>query len=252
MNPFSASRDVSCLLTARVGAAPVLTAQSPLSGKADHLHSLLHPFILKSAFPCLLARSAFNHSAYRFGTYENAHEGPCVEAVAHDLHEFVQNQPPPEETFSTFIAAFLSPASHSEEEFETLLFGVLQQLNQLDTEAGHPWDADTSCDPDDPRFSFSFAGRSFFVVGLHGLASRLSRKFPYQLLTFNAHRQFDYLRMVGRFEAFQQAIRRRDEALQGNVNPALTDFGDDTEAKQYSGRLPEADWRAPLVPQNCP
>jgi FPC/CPF motif-containing protein YcgG len=44
----------------------------------------------------------------------------------------------------------------------------------------------------------------------------------------------------------QQIIRHRDIALQGSTNPMLTDFGEQSEARQYSGRAVDDDWVPPL------
>ena len=50
------------------------------------------------------------------------------------------------------------------------------------------------------------------------------------------------------WEKLKEATRHRDEALQGDINPVLADFGEETEAKQYSGRLVEPDWHPPFSP----
>jgi hypothetical protein len=34
--------------------------------------------------------------------------------------------------------------------------------------------------------------------------------------------------------------------LQGSLNPNLADFGEQSEARQYSGRATEADWVCPF------
>ncbi len=65
-------------------------------------------------------------------------------------------------------------------------------------------------------------------------------------MVFNSHHQFDRLRADGRYGRMQAAIRKRDGALQGSINPNLADFGDASEARQYSGREVEPDWRCPL------
>jgi hypothetical protein len=44
----------------------------------------------------------------------------------------------------------------------------------------------------------------------------------------------------------QQTIRRRDIALQGSTNPMLSDFGEQSEARQYSGRAVDAGWSPPF------
>jgi FPC/CPF motif-containing protein YcgG len=110
----------------------------------------------------------------------------------------------------------------------------------------HDWDPSVSRDPDDPRFAFSFGGRAFFVVGLAPSGERWARTFPWPLLAFNAHRQFRELRKSGQFERMQEVVRQRDEALEGDINPNLSDWGTHTEARQYSGREVDEKWRCPV------
>src|SRR5690606_15083095 len=117
---------------------------------------------------------------------------------------------------------------------------------ELDLSRGIAWAADVERDPASPRFSMSLAGHPFFVIGLHPGASRLARRFRYPSLVFNSHRQFDRLREDGRFAKMQAATRARDIELQGSINPNLADYGEASEARQYSGRATESDWRCPL------
>ncbi|HET7800574.1 MAG TPA: YqcI/YcgG family protein, partial [Humibacillus xanthopallidus] len=58
--------------------------------------------------------------------------------------------------------------------------------------------------------------------------------------------QFEQLREEGRFERMRGTIRRRDEDLQGSINPMVADHGEATEAMQYSGRAHGSDWEPPL------
>jgi len=44
----------------------------------------------------------------------------------------------------------------------------------------------------------------------------------------------------------KQAIRKRELNLQGSINPMLSDYGNASEARQYSGRVVEKDWRCPF------
>ena len=48
----------------------------------------------------------------------------------------------------------------------------------------HDWDPAVSSNPDDPHFSFSFAGHAFFIIGLHPGSTRLARQFPWPTLVF--------------------------------------------------------------------
>jgi FPC/CPF motif-containing protein YcgG len=66
------------------------------------------------------------------------------------------------------------------------------------------------------------------------------------VLAFNAHRQFQELRARGQFERMQEVVRERDAALEGEINPNLSDWGTHTEARQYSGREVEDGWVCPV------
>ena len=41
-------------------------------------------------------------------------------------------------------------------------------------------------------------------------------------------------------------IRARDMAFQGSLNPVLKNFGESSEARQYSGRAVPDDWKCPF------
>lgn len=41
-------------------------------------------------------------------------------------------------------------------------------------------------------------------------------------------------------------IRARDKTLQGDLNQNLADYGEASEARQYSGRAVENDWKCPF------
>ena len=94
------------------------------------------------------------------------------------------------------------------------------------TSDDQPWAPEVSADPKDPHFGFSVGGTPFFIVGLHPRASREARRMPLPILVFNLHEQFEALRESGGFERMRDAIRRRDEELQGSVNPMVSDHGE--------------------------
>jgi FPC/CPF motif-containing protein YcgG len=103
-----------------------------------------------------------------------------------------------------------------------------------------------SRDPADPAFSFSIAGKAFFVVGLSPQAERWARRFPWPVMVFNPHDQFEELRESGQFPRIRDRIRERDADLEGQTNPNLADYGEHTEARQYSGREVDDSWRCPV------
>lgn len=212
---------------------------------AARIHDAFRALVLDPEFPCVGARSALNQKTYRFAVYDRLGDAASIRALAADLHDFASAPQPPDGQFATFVAAFVGPKVRDEMRFETLLWRTLRDLRRLDT-PHHDWDPAVSADPDDPRFSFSFGGRAFFVVGLSPASSRWARTFSWPLLAFNPHQQFEHLRASGHFERMQDVIRERDVAIEGDVNPNLADFGSHTEARQYAGRPVPDDWRCPV------
>lgn len=200
-------------------------------------------WILDPTFACVGAKSAVKREQYRIKLYGEMSGAAASNRLADDLAAFVRRQDVQAHAFSTFAATFRSPDIPDERTFESLLWRQLQALHWRDSA---PWDAGVSSDPADSTFAFSYAGRAFFVVGLHPRSSRLSRRFDWPTLVFNARFQFERLRERDRYGRMQERIRARDRAIQGSENPMLSDFGARSEARQYSGRLIEEDWECPF------
>ncbi len=216
---------------------------------ASALRSLVHDGVLALAlnpqFSCIGARSALRRRAYRFGLYPALGCPRSAAGLARDLFTFVQETPAFDGELTTYIASFEGPVVADEPSFEAHLWSTLQYLHDADA-LHHAWDWSVSADPEDSHFSFSFAGSAFFVVGLHAASSRAARRFAWPTLAFNPHRQFERLKSEGQYERFQTVIRSAERALQGDVNPMLSEFGDRSEAAQYSGRKVEENWRCPF------
>jgi FPC/CPF motif-containing protein YcgG len=169
------------------------------------------------------------------------------EGLARDLFAFAVERLAFPKTFTAYVATFGAPIA-SEEEFEAALWRQLQQLNDLDRQ-WFDWDPSVSSDPHDSKFSFSFAEQAFFVVGLHPKSSRRTRRFAWPALIFNAHEQFTALRAAGLFDTLQEKIRNRELRLQGSLNANLANYGEASEARQYSGREVEPLWKCPFHPK---
>jgi FPC/CPF motif-containing protein YcgG len=210
-------------------------------------------FVLNPSFPCVAAKSAVHGGDCQLRFYDELASPPATAALSGDLLEFVEKHGEASSAYSTFAAIFRGPLHLDEREFERLLWTQLRRLNREDSEH-FAWDASVSSDPDDPHFAFSFGERAFFIVGLHAASSRQARRFAWPTLIFNFHEQFSRLRAEGKWARMQQTIRARDERLQGSINPMISDFGDSSEARQYSGRAVDADWHAPFTPapSKCP
>lgn len=211
---------------------------------ADLAHDQFVGYVKNPDFPCIGARSALNRDRYRFrlfGALGDAQESPALCSALYDfLHEF---QAPGLDPVS-FVAAFETGAG-SEAQFEALLWQQLQSMHRVDRRF-FGWDRTVDCDPATQDFSFSIGGRALFVVGLHPRASRLARRAPAATLVFNLHAQFQALRGSGKYAGMQAAVRKRDIALQGSINPVLAAYGDASEARQYAGRAVGDDWRCPF------
>jgi hypothetical protein len=212
--------------------------------------------VMNPTFPCLGAKAAYNSGAYQICIYQDLADPRSSGLLARDLEVFQKSDMRRTSEYATFAAIFREPGEITEEEFENLLWSQLQQLHDIDMKRHH-WDSSVSSDPRDPHFSFSFSGEALYVIGLHAHSSRLSRRFPWPTLIFNPHAQFERLRHDGKWQQMRAAIRKRDLALQGSTNPMLSDFGESSEARQYSGRAVNDDWRAPFQssrrqPLRCP
>lgn len=92
----------------------------------------------------------------------------------------------------------------------------------------------------------------FFIIALHPGSSRPLRRFTYAALVFNPHMQFEELRETGKYNNMKYAVRKRDLAYSGSINPMLTDFGDASEIYQYSGRKYDNTWQCPLKINHAP
>ncbi|UJP05248.1 MAG: YqcI/YcgG family protein [Nitrosomonas sp.] len=219
----------------------------PIEAELINSHSQIRQKILGEGYPCVGARSAFNRQSYRFGLYPHLATDEAVYAVCHDLYEYSHDFQVVDGKFVTYLAMFRGPEIKSEQHFESLFWQQLQAMHDVDVRY-FSWDKAVNSDPENDNFSFSIGGRAFFVVGLHPLASRLARKTQYPTLVFNLHEQFERLRVRGKFETMKQVIRARDIAFQGSINPMLENFGENSEARQYSGRAVPGDWQCPFHP----
>lgn len=218
--------------------------RSAVVASADEFGELLSERILGPEYPCLGARSVFKRERATVVLHDDLEAPETARALLEQLREYASTVDP-EEGFVSFVAGFRGPEVRDEKHFEEMLWGLLQRLHDVDEQ---PWAPEVSADPNDPHFAFSVAGTPFFIVGLHPKASREARRMPLPVLVFNLHEQFESLREEGGFERMRDTIRRRDEELQGSINPMVSDHGETSEARQYSGRKLERAWEAPFEP----
>ena len=200
-------------------------------------------FILEQDHPCIMAQTVFSMGKVDLHEYSSFGSPEAAAEILQDLKKYLANYDFDSNEFLTFLAVFRKEKRFSEEKFEQLLWQQLQYLHEADDQ---PWDHRVSRNPESDNFSFSLGGRAFYMVGMHPDSSRMARRSPYPAIAFNLHWQFEKLREMNTYDTVRDKIRERDIALQGEINPMLRDFGEASEAKQYSGRKVGADWKCPF------
>ncbi len=219
----------------------------------DHrrLEASLRDHIAERGFPCVGAKSALANeklevlAGWRLTSAWN-------DVKIHDrLLEWSDRYEADPSGLRSLAVVFDGPVDLTEEAFEAAMWERLQSLSDKDSWRGQSYCENVSSDPGDPHFSLSFGQQAYFVVGLHPNASRAARRSPYPTLVFNLHDQFEQLRKNERYERMREAILKRDEALDGSINPMLARHGEASEAKQYSGRVVGSDWRCPFHDQRA-
>ncbi|TCD14931.1 guanitoxin biosynthesis heme-dependent pre-guanitoxin N-hydroxylase GntA [Oricola cellulosilytica] len=205
-----------------------------------------HSFVKSAEFPCVGAKSALARDAltmFEAGAIDSA---ACDVDIYRQLCAFGESLDPDSPVVRSFVVIFSGPDDLDEETFEKTLWNRLQCLHNLDVVGGKDWNGTVDHDPESPHFSFSLGGEPYFVIGLHPQSSRPARRFRHPALVFNSHNQFEKLRADGRFDKMKEIIRKRDAELAGGVNPMLSDYGDASEARQYSGRAVDGTWKCPF------
>jgi uncharacterized protein len=219
-----------------------------MTALAQRVRGAFNAFVADPRYPCLAAKGLAGRDDYQLHVYGSLGSAPASRALAADLGSFARDaqQRAGDDPLTAFVAVFPDRPPRGEAAFERRLWTQLQRLHDRD-DPRPGWDPSVSDDPGDPHFAFSFAGCALFVIGLHPDSSRLARRFAWPALVFNPHAQFERLRREGLFERLRDRIRERDVALQGSVNPSVADFGEDSEARQYSGRdTTNRSWRCPF------
>lgn len=211
----------------------------------DTLADRFSDFLSRPRFPCVGAKSALARGQLSFVVARDITSAWDDMRIYPALFNFARAYRPRRKLFQSFVVIFRGPRCLSETGFETAMWERLQSLTDKDEWHGQRHDPAVSADAASPHFSLSFAGEAFFCVGLHPKASRPARRFEVPALVFNLHDQFQELRKDGMYEKLHERIMERDIRLAGSANPMLARFGESSEARQYSGRIVNAEWRCP-------
>lgn len=233
---------VHCMRNDQLQDKPARESTLDFSGREAQFEAYVHD----ATFPCVGARSALNRGRMEFGLYSALGNAAAAQALCDDLAAFSARYETPGADPVSFVAMFDQTVA-DEAAFSSALWCHLQAMHDADAKQ-HAWDPAVSSDPAAGSFSFSVGGRAYFVVGLSPASSRWARRAPFPCLVFNFHEQFETLKSSGKYVGLQKIVRSRDIELQGSINPALTVFGDASEARQYAGGPTPTDWVCPFKP----
>ena len=222
-------------------------ADGPGELDREALRNALRAHISKQDFPCVGGKSALATDMLKIETawqLTSAWNDVAIHAALLDWSSAYADSP---EGLRSLAVVFGGPLDLNEAQFEEAMWERLQSLAAKDDWRGQEYSPQVSSNPADPHFSLSFGGEAYFVVGMHPNASRPARRSPLPTLVFNLHDQFDRLRASQRYERMREAIIERDRKLAGTINPMLARHGEESEARQYSGRAVDDEWSCPFV-----
>ena len=228
----------------KVGTSSKLKKQTLKNTSAAKVKASFDKFILEDEHPCLMAQTVFSMGKVDLLVYEDLGSKNTARKILKDLKNYIAAYDFDSNEFQTFLATFPERKDFTEKQFEDLLWKQLQFLHEVDDAS---WDPSVSNDPKNKNFSFSLGGKAFYMVGLHPNSSRKARQSPVPAIAFNLHWQFEKLREMGAYQTVRDKIRQRDTELQGSINPMLEDFGETSEARQYSGRKVGEEWKCPFL-----
>ena len=218
--------------------------QPPQNTQQAAAGKILKKFIVEDDHPCVMAQTVFSMDKVDLHVYENFGSKNTALKILKDIKKYLAKYDFDNNDFYTFVATFPDRKDYTEKQFEELFWKQLQFIHEADDQ---PWDPTVSSDPDSKEFSFSIHGKAFYMVGLHPNSSRMARQSPIPAMAFNLHWQFEKLRDMGAYHNVRDKIRERDRELQGDNNPMLEDFGEKSEARQYSGRKVGEEWKCPFL-----
>ncbi len=216
-----------------------------VQSEQDKIIGELYRFLGDRTYPCVAARAAMSRGHIACLVVDDFRCASDDDRILHFIYDFIRDFRRTIEPFHSAAVIFRTPQLDTERTFDSLLWQKLQSLSLRDA-GKFRYDKRVNSDPMGRDFSFSLGEEAFFIIGLHPASSRRSRRFKYPAIVFNPHIQFEVLREKNRYEKMKEVVRHRDLQYSGSVNPMLDDFGHSSEARQYSGRQYDTEWKCPL------
>jgi uncharacterized protein len=215
----------------------------PLS-RLEKSREQIRAFLSQKDYPCLAAQRSLKKEEFLVGLYGKFGAGEGWRELRASLLSFLAEQKRTGSPYLSYWAIF-EPETMSEEDFERGLWSELSLLTS-EEDKSLDWAPGKTTDPEDKSFIFSLGGCELFVVGLHALSSRKSRRFPFPALVFNAFSQFESFKEKGIYEGLVGAIREREVRFEGSVNPMAEEHGEKWETIQFSGKANPKEWKCPF------
>ncbi len=206
-------------------------------------------YIEAKGFPCIGAKAALGKNQISVFVADHMACPKNDHGILRFLYTFVDDYRQSSNLYSSAVVIFKDPVDLDEDKFEIMFWARLQAISDIDSQQ-YPYDQRVGHDATAPEFSFSLKEEAFYLIGLHPGSSRLARRFSYPAIVFNPHTQFDRLRELNKYETTKQVVRNRDIQYSGSVNPMLADFGETSEAVQYTGRQYDKNWKCPFISQH--
>ncbi len=213
-----------------------------------HAADAFNAFLRSDAFTCVGAKTAMAQNTIEVVDCGTLSMEEVHAAIQHYNTQILQ---PESRQLQSLALLFPHISVADEKAFETFLWETLQAIHQIDVAQGIDWASDCDAKADSPSFSMSLAGQGFYVVGMHPHASRPARQAPCVTLVLNSHTQFEALKERGTYYRLKDKIRSKEVATHGSINPMLEDFGEHSEAMQYSGRRVGGEWKCPFHKQTA-
>lgn len=205
-----------------------------MKSQVAKIENAFHNFINRSEFPCIGAKASLAKDGLTCMVAGNMACPADDPQILKFLYSSIDQFRSGDGKLYSAVIIFDSPRQMSETQFEQLMWMRLQNLATMDAKE-YAYDQRVSPHPLSPDYSFSIKEEAYYIIGLHAGSSRPARRFTYPALVFNPHAQFELMKETTKYQSMQKAIRKKDITLAGSVNPMLTDHGQESEAKQYSG-----------------
>ena len=200
----------------------------------------------QSEYPCVGAKAVLAKDKLKSLVAGDMRAADDDQKIIDFLYGFIDTYRVSDGSLCSAAVIFQSPSHFSEADFDRCLWTRLQAFADIDA-GNFAYDLRVSSDPAARNFGFSIKSEALYVIGLHPDSSRPARRFAHPAIVFNPHAQFERLRSRGKYDSLKRAVRQRDISYAGSVNPMLADFGESSEAIQYSGIQDGNNWKCPFI-----